>query len=207
LDSAGWRKVPFIFVFLWRISRRLERAKLARLVHPAHVVGIIIMLGIFAAWRFRLSSDESGDCDNEMVRSNSPVACGTDFQFGRWIFNIPHGVLYLLPWYFCRWCYSQFRADKDRQLARALAWGAIVPFVIVDLVPGSIPRYACPRLFRRSGCCNDVLRENCAGRYGWAENRFRLERDRMIFAIVRWPASRCGFTQLQSFRNWTGGND
>jgi 4-amino-4-deoxy-L-arabinose transferase-like glycosyltransferase len=36
--------------------------------------------------------------------------------------------------------------EKDRQLAKALAWGALVPFVVVDLVPGSIPRYGMPAL-------------------------------------------------------------
>ncbi len=65
---------------------------------------------------------------------------GTDFELGRWIFNIPHGVLYLLPWViFLPLVRSRnFASEEDRQLARALAWGALVPFVIVDLVPGSI---------------------------------------------------------------------
>jgi hypothetical protein len=41
---------------------------------------------------------------------------------------------------------ENFAAEKDRQLSRALIWGALVPFVIVNLVPGSIPRYAMPAL-------------------------------------------------------------
>ena len=41
---------------------------------------------------------------------------------------------------------ENFAADKDRQLASSLVWGAVVPLVIVDLVPGSIPRYAMPAL-------------------------------------------------------------
>jgi hypothetical protein len=39
-----------------------------------------------------------------------------------------------------------FSEEKDRQFARALVWGAGVPFVLVLLVPGSIPRYAMPAL-------------------------------------------------------------
>jgi len=42
--------------------------------------------------------------------------------------------------------FENLAAEKDRQLARALTWGALVPLVIVDLVPGSIPRYAMPAL-------------------------------------------------------------
>ena len=42
--------------------------------------------------------------------------------------------------------FENFAAEKDRQFARALTWGALVPFVIVNLVPGSIPRYAMPAL-------------------------------------------------------------
>src|SRR6266404_3797942 len=41
---------------------------------------------------------------------------------------------------------SFFAARPDRHLARALVWGAGVPFVLVLLVPGSIPRYAMPAL-------------------------------------------------------------
>ena len=73
---------------------------------------------------------------------------GTDFQFTRWILNIPHGLLYLLPWViFLPLARSDnFAGEKDRQLSRALVWGALVPFVIVDLIPGAIPRYAMPAL-------------------------------------------------------------
>src|SRR5205085_3418809 len=60
---------------------------------------------------------------------------------------MPHGVLYLLPWViFLPLVRFENFAEKDQQLARALAWGAVAPFVIVDLVPGSIPRYAMPAL-------------------------------------------------------------
>ncbi|HLW34264.1 MAG TPA: hypothetical protein VKS98_01260, partial [Chthoniobacterales bacterium] len=73
---------------------------------------------------------------------------GTDFEFGRWIFNIPHGLLYLLPWviFLPLVRFADFVDENDRRLARGLAWGAVVPFVIVNLVPGAIPRYAMPAI-------------------------------------------------------------
>src|SRR5438093_519376 len=48
--------------------------------------------------------------------------------------------LFLFP--FAR--FSKFHDESHRQLARALAWGIAVPFVAVNLVPGSVARYSMP---------------------------------------------------------------
>jgi 4-amino-4-deoxy-L-arabinose transferase-like glycosyltransferase len=125
-----------------------ERAWRA-LFHPAHFVGIVIMLGIFAGWAIPfLQATDQATATTKWSQQFTGRLRGTDFEFGRWIFNIPHGVLYLLPWVILLPLvrFDSFSNEKDRQLARALAWGAVVPFVIVDLVPGSIPRYAMPAL-------------------------------------------------------------
>ena len=119
------------------------------LFHPAHFVGIVLMVGIFAAWAIPfLQATGQERATNKWSQQFTGRLIGTDFEFGRWIFNIPHGFLYLLPWviFLPLARVENFSAEKDRQLARALVWGAIVPFVIVDLVPGSIPRYAMPAL-------------------------------------------------------------
>jgi len=54
--------------------------------------------------------------------------------------------MYFLPWLllfpFAR--FSKFHDESHRQLARALAWGIAVPFVAVNLVPGSVARYSMP---------------------------------------------------------------
>src|SRR5436305_3116867 len=119
------------------------------LFHPAHLLGIVIMLGLFAAWAIPFMQATSHvTATMKWSQQFTGRLRGTDFEFGRWIFNIPHGVLYLLPWViFLPLARGEnFAAEKDRQLARALTWGALAPFVIVDLVPGSIPRYAMPAL-------------------------------------------------------------
>jgi 4-amino-4-deoxy-L-arabinose transferase-like glycosyltransferase len=120
------------------------------LFHPAHLLGIIIMLGIFGAWAIPfVHATNQTTATTKWSQQFTGRLMGTDFQFGRWIFNIPHGVLYLLPWVIflpLALRFENFAANKDRQLARALAWGAAVPFVIVLLVPGSIPRYAMPAI-------------------------------------------------------------
>ena len=126
-----------------------KERKWRALIHPAHFVGIVLMIGIFAAWAIPfLQVTGQERATTKWSQQFTGRLAGTDFEFGRWIFNMPHGVLYLLPWviFLPLARFENFAAEKDRQLARSLVWGAIVPFVIVDLVPGSIPRYAMPAL-------------------------------------------------------------
>lgn len=119
------------------------------LFHPAHFVGIVIMIGTFAAWAIPFMQATSHvTATTKWSQQFTGRLRGTDFEFGRWIFNIPHGLLYLLPWviFLPLARPENFADDKDRRLARALIWGAIIPFLIVLLVPGSIPRYAMPAI-------------------------------------------------------------
>ncbi len=128
-----------VLAVLWK-----ERSWRA-LLHPAHLVGILAMLGIFAAWAIPfLQATGHATATTKWSQQFTGRLRGSDFQFGRWILNIPHGMFYLLPWilFLPLVRFENLAAEKDRQLARALAWGTLVPFVIVNLVPGSIPRYA-----------------------------------------------------------------
>ncbi len=150
--GLGWlAKGPLHLVFFYGVVIAVvwkERSWRA-LFHPAHFVGVVMMLGIFAAWAIPfLQATGHGTATTKWSQQFTGRLRGTDFELGRWIFNIPHGVLYLLPWViFLPLVRSRnFASEEDRQLARALAWGALVPFVIVDLVPGSIPRYGMPAL-------------------------------------------------------------
>jgi len=150
--GLGWlAKGPLHLLFFYGVVIAVvwkERSWRA-LFHPAHFAGIALMLGIFAAWAIPfLQAAGHATATTKWSQQFTGRLRGTDFQFGRWIFNMPHGILYLLPWviFLPLVRFGNFAAEKDRQLARALTWGALVPFVIVDLVPGSIPRYAMPAL-------------------------------------------------------------
>src|SRR5437588_5011242 len=149
--GLGWlTKGPLLLVFFYGVVIAViwQGRNWRALFHPAHFVGIIIMLGIFAAWAIPfLQATNQATAATKWSAQFTGRLRGTDFEFGRWIFNMPHGVLYLLPWViFLPLARFKNFAEKDRQLARALAWGAVAPFVIVDLVPGSIPRYGMPAL-------------------------------------------------------------
>src|ERR1700757_3562817 len=150
--GLGWlAKGPLHLVFFYSvvIAVAWKERRWRGLFHPAHLVGIALMLGIFAAWAIPfLETAGHVTATTKWSQQFTGRLRGTDFEFGRWIFNIPHGVLYLLPWviFLPLVRFEDFPDEKERLLAKALAWGAVVPFVIVDLVPGSIPRYAMPAL-------------------------------------------------------------
>src|SRR5438045_5119415 len=40
----------------------------------------------------------------------------------------------------------QWPTDAARTLARGLVWGSAVPFLLVNLLPGGLPRYSMPAL-------------------------------------------------------------
>src|SRR2546429_3399369 len=150
--GLGWlAKGPLHLVFFYGVVVAVvwKERNWKALVHPAHFFGIIIMLGIFAAWAIPfVQATNQATATAKWSAQFTGRLRGSDFEFGRWIFNIPHGVLYLLPWviFLPLVRFESFSNEKDRQLARSLGWGAVVPFLVVNLVPGSIPRYAMPAI-------------------------------------------------------------
>jgi 4-amino-4-deoxy-L-arabinose transferase-like glycosyltransferase len=191
--GLGWlAKGPVHLVFFYGVVIAVlwkERSWRA-LFHPAHFVGIVVMLGIFAAWAIPfLQATGHTTATTKWSQQFTGRLRGTDFQFGRWIFNMPHGVLYLLPWViFLPLVRSEnFAAEKDRQLAKALAWGALVPFVIVDLVPGSIPRYAMPAIVPAIWLLAMTFREENVCWPRWLSGKefsFRARRNAIIGIVV-----------------------
>lgn len=150
--GLGWlAKGPVHLVFFYGVVIAVvwQQRNWRALFHPAHLVGILIMLGIFATWAIPfVQATNQATATTKWSQQFTGRLRGTDFEFGRWIFNIPHGFLYLLPWviFLPLVRFSDFADENDRRLARGLVWGAVVPFVIVNLVPGAIPRYAMPAI-------------------------------------------------------------
>ena len=149
--GLGWlAKGPLHLVFFYGVVIAVvwKERRWRTLFHPAHLVGIALMIGIFAAWAIPfLKTAGHVTATTKWSQQFTGRLRGTDFEFGRWIFNIPHGVLYLLPWIiFLPLVRFKNFAENDRPLTKALVWGAVVPLMIVDLVPGSIPRYAMPAI-------------------------------------------------------------
>ncbi len=142
-------KGPTHLVFFYAVVVAvLWRAKDWRLLlHPAHFAALAIILVIPAAWAIPfLHSTTTQVAMDKWSSQYTGRLKGIDFKFFSWIQNIPRGLLYFLPWLllfpFAR--FSKFHDESHRQFARALAWGIAVPFVAVNLVPGSVARYSMP---------------------------------------------------------------
>jgi 4-amino-4-deoxy-L-arabinose transferase-like glycosyltransferase len=132
------------------------------LVHPAHFVGLAVMLGVAAAWAIpfvHLTTLEvvigkwSGQYSGRLK--------ATDLKFSDWIQNIPRGLIYFVPWVllfpFTR--FSTLQRENEQRLARALSWGTAVPFLLVNLLPGGLARYSMPAIVPASW----LLAMICAG--------------------------------------------
>jgi len=144
-------KGPTHLVFFYAIVLAgLAYAKDWRLLfHAAHLVALAIILVIPAAWAIPfLHSTTTQLAMDKWSSQFTGRLSGIDFNFFGWIQNIPRGLVYFLPWIllfpFVR--FSKFHDQAQRRLARALAWGIAVPFVVVNLVPGALARYSMPIL-------------------------------------------------------------
>jgi hypothetical protein len=117
--------------------------------HPAHFIGLFVMLAIFAAWAIPfIQMTEGGRVMNKWSGQFTGRVTGEFFHFWVWIKNIPRPFAYFLPWLlllpFVR--FSRFRDDEERRLGRALVWGAAVPLILINVMPGAAPRYSLPVL-------------------------------------------------------------
>ncbi len=124
-----------------------------------HLVGVVLMLGIFAAWAvpyLRLTAaGHSGGVWLEQFRGRMEV--NEKFHLGAWLLNIPRGLVNYLPWTVLlplAWRRGQSAAANpadaaqtlDHAIARGLRWAVAGCFLAVSLAPGGQPRYTLPLL-------------------------------------------------------------
>ena len=146
------------------------------LFHPAHFVGLIVMIGIAAAWAIPfVHSTTSQVAIDKWSGQYTGRLKGIDFKFFSWIQNIPRGLIYFLPWVvllpFAR--FSKLQHEREQRLARALSWGTALPFVAVNLVPGAVARYSMPAIVPASWLLGMI----CAGNaLQWPRPKMKAER-------------------------------
>jgi 4-amino-4-deoxy-L-arabinose transferase-like glycosyltransferase len=132
------------------------------LFHPAHFVGLVVMVGIAAAWAIPfLNSTTSQVAMDKWSGQYTGRLRSSDFKFSYWIQNVPRGLIYFLPWLllfpFAR--FSKLQEQSEQRLARSLSLGIAVPFLAVNLVPGGLPRYSMPAIVPASWLLGMI----CAG--------------------------------------------
>jgi len=156
--------------------------ELRKLVSFAHVAGLLIMLGVFAAWAvpYWQAMRETDLAQTWSVQLTGRLT-GDDFKLESWLLNIPRGLAYFLPWTLLLPLVPRVRWPdaSEHNLARALAWGAAVPFLLVNLLPGGLPRYSMPALVP---ACWLMAMTLAANEIRW-RGKFALPQFRLRFVI------------------------
>ncbi len=182
-------KGPLHLVFFYAIVCAVlyQHGELRKLWSGAHLLGIVLMLGIFAAWAIPcLQLMEASDVTHTWTRQFSGRLTGEDFNLSGWLMNIPRGLCYFLPWTPLLPFVNKARFSDGRQaaVAKGLLWGIAISFVAVSLLPGTLPRYTMPLLAPASWLIAMVLVAGGSQLPDW----LRLRRPSAFASEVRLPA-------------------
>jgi len=141
--------VHLFFFYAIVLAVLVGAGEVRKLWHAAHLLGLVIMLGIFAAWAVPYWQEMRGSnlAQTWSVQLTGRLT-GDDFKLGNWLLNIPRGLAYFLPWTLLLPMVgsAMLPTPRETNLLRALTWGTAVSFVVVNLLPGALPRYSMPAL-------------------------------------------------------------
>jgi 4-amino-4-deoxy-L-arabinose transferase-like glycosyltransferase len=175
LLTKGPTHLVFFYAMVFAVLWHTKDWRL--LFHPAHFVGLAIMLAIPAAWAIPFVQRTTTEA--AVYKWSAQISGrlrGIDFKFIDWIQNIPRSLMYFLPWVllfpFAR--FSKFHDPAQQRFARALAWGIAVPFVAVNLVPGAVARYSMPVI---APACWLLATTYVGGALQWPQIWTRSDRD------------------------------
>ena len=138
-----------LFFYAVVIAVLYFEGELRKLLSLAHLAGLLIIVGIFAAWAvpYWQVMREADLAQTWSVQLTGRLT-GDDFKLESWLLNIPRGLAYLLPWTLLLPLVARVKwaSAPEHDFARALGWSAAVPFLLVNLLPGGLPRYSMPAL-------------------------------------------------------------
>jgi 4-amino-4-deoxy-L-arabinose transferase-like glycosyltransferase len=160
--------------------------KLSLLANRAHGTALLLMFGIFIAWALPafFSSHDTTHVARVWSRQFSGRMSGEGFDFRSWITNIPRSLAYLLPWL----PLGLLQFDEPQALwqrSRALLIGIVIPLVLVDLMPGALPRFAMPALGPAAWWSGELLSQENLHWPRWLGGKdFSAQLRNQIFVIV-----------------------
>jgi hypothetical protein len=161
--------------------------ELRKLFTPAHFLGLLLMSGIFAAWAVPYwNAISDADVAKQWSVQLTGRLTGDDFKLENWLMNLPRGLAYFLPWTLGLplIAKTEWNSDADRRLAYALGWGALVPFVVVNLLPGGLPRYSLPALVP---ACWLMAMIFAAKKVSWGRKAWEGAAQRVNNRYAEWP--------------------
>jgi 4-amino-4-deoxy-L-arabinose transferase-like glycosyltransferase len=168
--GLGWlAKGPMhLFFFYAIVIAVLWRSRELRTIwNVPHLIGLIVMVSVFAAWAIPLIKMTDGAHVAQVwSRQFSGRLAGEGFQFGGWALNIPRSLAYFLPWLvFVPLIVTRPQSFRPQQ--SALIWGVAVPLVIADLIPGSLSRYTMPLIAPFAWLLASIVTAETAAWPGW----------------------------------------
>jgi 4-amino-4-deoxy-L-arabinose transferase-like glycosyltransferase len=144
-------KGPLHLVFFYAVvvAVLFKEGELRKLLSLPHWMGLLIMTAVFAAWAvpyWRVMGN--ADVGQNWSAQLTGRLTGDDFKLGSWLMNVPRGLAYFLPWtlFLPLINRAKWMTPAARRLAGALGWGIALPFLVVSVLPGALPRYSMPAL-------------------------------------------------------------
>lgn len=149
LGLAALAKGPVHLVFFYAIVLAvLWRGKAWReMFHPAHFLGVALMVGIFAAWAVPYFQSEAAHAAAKVWKDQMANRVTENvFAWKSYALNLPRGLVDQLPWVLFAPLVFAARPEDERRAA--LLSGArlatVVCFAVFLLIPGVLPRYVLP---------------------------------------------------------------
>jgi 4-amino-4-deoxy-L-arabinose transferase-like glycosyltransferase len=146
-------KGPLHLVFFYAIVVAVLYGgrELRALLHPAHFVGLGLMIAMFAAWAIpSLQTMPPESVTDTWARQFSARLSGHDFNLAGWLLNMPRALAYFLPWtILLAWAVVRrpsFGDERPARIAAGLTWGVVISFIGVSVLPGALARYTMPLL-------------------------------------------------------------
>jgi 4-amino-4-deoxy-L-arabinose transferase-like glycosyltransferase len=148
--GLGWlAKGPIHVIFFYGILTVVlwQAGELRKLLNVPHAIGFVIMMLVFAAWAIPYIQI-AGASRVAHVWNAQLLLIAADFRPRGWLLNIPRSLGYFLPWLLLLPLAGgvTFASERKTKITHALIWGIAVPLLVVDLIPGWLPRYGMPLL-------------------------------------------------------------
>ena len=176
-------KAPLHLLFFYAIvvAVLLRERKLRSLFHPAHLVGLLVMAGIVAAWAVPYFREvAASDAGRVWQRQFVERVTGAEMDVGKYLMNVPNGLGNHLPWVlFAPLLWMRGVNDTMYPRGCSVLSGArnavAICFFVLLLIPGVLPRYVQPLVAPFSLILAPVL-WNCPRtyRHWWRYGAFGL---------------------------------
>jgi 4-amino-4-deoxy-L-arabinose transferase-like glycosyltransferase len=192
--GLGWlAKGPIhaIFFYVIVVAVLCQAGELRKFLNAPHAIGFIIMMLIFAAWAIPYVQI-AGASRVAHVWNAQLWLIAADFRPRGWLLNIPRSLGYFLPWLLLLPLVggATFSSESKTKITRALIWGIPIPLLVVNLIPGWLPRYGMPLLVPAVWLLAGILSAENLEWPRWLGGRVFLVRDRQrtvtAIAIATW---------------------